>query len=82
MSSSKTMRSWLASWLKVCVAVLVSLILMRALGLEIQLEIELGEEPMLASLTELETWILPLGLVFLYLLLAWLWERFFGSRED
>ena len=80
--SRKPRWQWLTHWLKICVALLAALILLRAIGLEIQLEIELGEEPLLASLNELETWILPLGLVLIYLLLAWLWERFFGSRED
>ena len=75
-------RHWLASWLKICAALLIALILLRAAGLEILLEIELGDEPLLARLNELETWLLPLGLVFLYLLLAWLWDRWFGSRED
>ncbi len=80
--SGKPRWQWLANWLKICVALLAALILLRASGLEIQLEIELGEEPLLASLTELDTWLLPLGLVFIYLLLAWLWECFIGSRED
>ena len=75
-------RHWLVSWLRICAAILVTLILLRAAGLEILVEIELGDEPLLAKLTELETWLLPLGLVFVYLLLAWLWDRFAGSRED
>ncbi len=73
---------WLISWFRICAAVLVVLIGLRAAGLEILVEIELGEKPVLAALTELETWLLPLALVFVYLLLAWLWERYFGSRED
>ncbi len=73
---------WLISWFKICAGVLIALILLRAAGLEILVEVELDDEPLLAKLTELETWLLPLGLVFVYLLLAWLWDRLFGSRGD
>ena len=75
-------RHWLVSWFKICAAVLVILILLRATGLEIMLEIELGDQPRLAKLDELETWLLPLGLALVYLLLAGLWDRWFGSRGD
>lgn len=75
-------RHWLASWLKICAAILVALILLRAAGLEILVEIELGGDPLLATLTELETWLWPLGILFVYLLLARLWDRWFGSHQD
>ncbi len=69
----------LPTWFKVSVGVLVVLVVLKALDLEVFLEIEYDGEPFLAGLTELETYLIPLGLLGVYFVCAWLWHTLFRS---
>ena len=69
---------WIATWVKICVAVWIVLVIARALGVQVFVEIELGDEPILTALTEIETYYLPLGLLLVGIVAAWVWGSFFG----
>ena len=75
-------RSRITTWVKICVFILVVLIGLKLLGVQIFIEVEFGEKPILAALTEIETYYLPLGLLFFYLLAKWLWDRFLGPKDE
>ena len=61
--------------------VLVALIVLKSLGLQIFIEVEYDGVPFLAGLTELETYLIPLGVLGVYFLWCWLWDKFFGSKD-
>ena len=80
-SASKTLLTRIRAWLKICSLLLVGLILAKLLGIEIFVEIEYDGEPILAALTRIETYLIPLAALLAYLLLTWLWQRFKHSRD-
>ena len=67
--------SRIGTWLKICSLLLAGLILAKLLGIEVIVEIEYDGEPMLAALTRIETYLIPLAALLAYLLLTWLWHR-------
>lgn len=69
-------------WFKIFSILLLALIVARLFGLQIFVEIEFDGEPIQAALTSIETYLIPLGLVLVYFLLAWAWHRFFGSDRS
>ena len=72
----------LPRWFKICVLILALLAVFRILQLQVFVEITYEGRPFLAALTELETYLVPLGLLLLYILLSWVWDRWFGSRDN
>jgi len=72
---------WMPGWFKACLVVLAVLILLRILQLQVFIEVSLDGIPYLTGLTELETYLIPLGLLLLYILGSWIWKRVFGSRD-
>lgn len=72
---------WIATWIKICVAVLLVLVVAKFLGVQVFVEIELGDEPILAALTDIETYYLPLGLLLVFFLAAWIWNSWFGRGD-
>jgi len=75
-------RSRITIWVKICVAILVVLIVLKWLGLQIFVRLDFDEEPVLAALTEIETYYIPLGLLLIYLVAAWLWDLLIGPKDD
>jgi len=75
-------RNRITTWVKICVFILVVLIGLKLLGVQIFVRIDFDDKPMLAALTEIETYYLPLGLLLLYLLGAWIWERLLGPKDE
>ncbi len=73
---------FLPTWFKLCAAVLVVLVTLKALQLQVFIEVSLDGIPYLAALTEVETYFIPLGLLLIYILASWIWNRFFGSRQS
>ena len=74
-------KPFLPRWFVFCAAVLVALVVVKSLGLQIYIEFELNGEPYVAGLTDIEFYLLPLGLLGIYFLWCWLWDKFFGSRD-
>jgi hypothetical protein len=70
------------AWVKICVFILVVLIGLKLLGLQIFVRIDFDDKPVLAALTEIETYYLPLGLLLVYMVAAWLWDMFLGPKDD
>jgi len=75
-------RSLITTWVKICVFILVALIGLKLLGLQIFVRIDFDDKPVHAALTEIETYYLPLGLMLVYLVAAWLWDMFLGPKDD
>jgi len=75
-------RNRFTSWVKICVFVLVVLIGLKLLGVQIFIEVNFGDKTILAALTEIETYYIPLGLLLVFLVVAWLWELYFGPSDD
>lgn len=74
-------RPGLPRWFLIWVGILLLLIILKASGLQIFIAFEYDGEPFLAGLTEIETYLIPLGAVGIYLILSWLWDRYFGPRD-
>ena len=68
-------KSQITIWVKICVFILVVLIGFKLLGLQIFIKFEFGDKSILAALTEIETYYIPLGLLLTYMMIAWLWDR-------
>lgn len=75
-------KSRIMAWVKICVFILVVLIGLKLLGLQIFVRIDFDDKPVLAALTEIETYYLPLGLLLVYMVAAWLWDMFLGPKDD
>ena len=75
-------RSRITTWVKICVAILVVLIVLKWLGLQVFVRLDFDDEPILAALTEIETYYIPLGLLLVYLVAAWIWDLFIGPKDD
>jgi hypothetical protein len=75
-------RSRITTWVKICVAILVVLIVLKWLGLQVFVRLDFNDGPILAALTEIETYYLPLGLLLIYLVAAWFWDLFIGPKDD
>ncbi|MDH3388566.1 MAG: hypothetical protein OEN02_11730, partial [Gammaproteobacteria bacterium] len=71
---------WLPTWFKVSVSILAALIVLKALGLQVFVEVSFDGIPFLASLTDLEIYLVLLGILLVYILITWLWNRLFGPR--
>lgn len=74
-------KKWLPAWFKVCVVVLLGLIILKSLGLQVFIEINFAGRPFIASLTEIEIYYIPLGLLLVYLVAVWIWNTFFKSKD-
>ena len=72
----------LPRWFVIWAGILVALVVFKSLGLQIFIEFEYDGEPFTAGLTELETYLIPLGLIGIYFLWCWLREKIFGSRNS
>ncbi len=70
------------AWFKVCVVILIGLIVLKYIGLQVFVRIDFDDESILAALTEIETYYLPLGLLLVCFVAAWVWGLFFGSKDD
>ncbi len=80
-SASKQLFARIRTWLKICSLLLAGLILAKILGIEVFIEIEYDGEPILAALTRIETYLIPLAALLAYLLLNWLWQRVRRSQD-
>lgn len=71
----------LPRWFLIWVVILLVLIFLKASGLQIFVSFEYDGIPFVAGLTEIETYLIPLGAVGIYFLLSWLWDKCFGARD-
>ncbi len=69
-------------WFKLAVLVLVGLIIMKTTGLEVFIEVTYDGIPFLGALTDVRIYFVPLLLVLIYILLTWIWKKFFGSSDS
>lgn len=74
-------KKWIPTWFKVCVVVLIIIVILKTLGLQVFVEIDYDEKPFLTSLTEIETYFIPLGLLLVYFVAAWIWDTFIRSKD-
>ena len=70
---------WLPTWFKLSIVVIAALILLKVLQLRIFVEVSFDGVPYLASLTDMKTYFILLGLLLVYILGSWAWNRFFDS---
>lgn len=75
-------RNRLPGWFKACLLVLALLILLKILQLQVFIEVSRDGVPYLAGLTEAETYVIPLGLLLVYILGSWAWNKYSGSGDD
>ena len=68
-------------WFKLFVVVLIALVISKILGLQVFIEITYDGTPILAALTDARIYFVPLILVLLYILFAWIGKNILG-RED
>ena len=73
---------WLPAWFKLSVIILIGLIILKAIGLQIFVQIDYDGNAFLTALTEIETYYIPLGLLLVYFLFSWIWDQFFGSKDN
>lgn len=73
-------RSWLPGWFKACMVALVVLIILKVLQLQVFVEISHDGVPFVTGLTDIEIYLIPLGLLLVYLLWSSAWKKWFGSR--
>ena len=73
--------TWLPTWFKMCAGLLLVLVLLKFFGLQVFIEFQFDGKPVLAALSEIETYYIPLGLLLVYFLLAWIWQTLFGSKD-
>ncbi len=73
-------KKWAPPWFKVCVVILFLLLILKTLGIQIFVEINFDGKPFITSLTEIETYYIPLGLLLVYFVAAWIWDIFFNSK--
>ena len=71
----------LPGWFKACLVVLVGLIILKAMQLQVFIEVSHAGVPFVAGVTELETYLLALGLLLVYILLNWAWKKVFPPRD-
>ena len=74
--------SRITTWVKICAAILAALIVLKWLDLQVFVRLDFDDEPVFAALTEIETYYIPLGLLLVYLVIAWLWDLYFGPKDD
>lgn len=74
-------RSWLPGWFKVSLLVLAMPIVLKLLQVQVFVEVSHDGVSYLAGLTEAKTYLIPLGLLLVYILGGWAWKEFFGSRD-
>lgn len=72
----------LPRWFLIWATILLALIFLKATGLQILVSFEYDGKPFVASLTEIETYLIPLGAVGVYILLSWLWDKCLGARDS
>ncbi len=73
-------RNWLPGWFKACLVALVVLIILKVLQLQVFIEISHDGVPLVTGLTDIETYLIPLGLLLVYILWSWAWKKWFDSR--
>lgn len=73
-------RGWLPGWFRTCLVALVVLIILKVLQLQVFIEISHDGVPFVTGLTDIETYLIPLGLLLVYILSSWAWKKWFGSR--
>ena len=74
-------RRMLPAWFKVSIALIIVLIVLETLQLRIFVEVSFDGVPYLASLTDMRIWFGALGLLLVYILASWAWNRYFGSAN-
>ena len=80
-STIKGLLKWTPVWFRISVFILLILITVKILGLQVFIEVSFEGKPFLAALTEIETYIVPLLLLLLYILSVWIWKKIFGRRD-
>ncbi|UCH39460.1 MAG: hypothetical protein JSU67_15050 [Gammaproteobacteria bacterium] len=68
-------------WFKLFVVVLIALVISKIPGLQVFIQISYDGTPFLAALTDVRIYFVPLILVLLYILFAWIGRKILG-RED
>ena len=69
-------------WFKLFAMALAGLVAAKMLGLEVFVEVSYDGVPFLAALTDIRLYFVPLLLVLIYILSAWIWKKFFGSGKS
>jgi len=72
---------WVPTWFLLFAIALLGLIASKLLGLEVFVEVTFDGIPFVAGLTEVKTYVIPLLLVLIYILFAWLWKKIFRSGQ-
>ena len=70
------------AWFLWSLAVLFLLILFKLLGLQVFFEISYDGDVLLAALTDVKTYFVPLLLILVYILIAWIWKKMTGPRDS
>ena len=74
-------KKWMPAWFKVCVVILFFLIVLKTMGLQILVEIDSDGKPFITALTDIEAYYIPLGLLLVYFVATWIWDRFLNSKD-
>ena len=69
-------------WFRLALLLVAGLVVLDWFGIEIRLEIQVDGEPFVASLFQIETWFVPLGLLLAWFVAAWIRDRLGGSKHD
>ena len=69
------------TWFKVSVLVLVALIGLKNLGLQVYVEVSFDGVPFVTSLMDVDIYLVLLGILLVYILARWLWNRFSGPTD-
>ena len=80
-SPTRKTGQWLPIWFKLAAIILIGLTISKALRLQVFVEVSYDGIPFLAALTDIGTYFIPLLSILIYILSAWIWKRFFGSRS-
>lgn len=80
-TANNSTNKWIPAWFKVCVVILFILIVLKTIGLQILVEVSFDGKPFITALTDIEAYYIPLGLLLVYFVATWIWDRFFNSRD-
>ncbi|MDH3763090.1 MAG: hypothetical protein OEU50_19105 [Gammaproteobacteria bacterium] len=68
-------------WFKLAALILPGLIALKAIGIEVLVELTYDGIPFIAALTDIRIYFVPLLLILIYILSAWIWKNFSGSGD-
>ena len=74
-------KTGLPLWFKLFAMLLAGLVILKLSGLQVVIEISYDGIPFLAALTDARIYFVPLFLILVYILLAWVWKKLSGPRD-